>query len=324
MSTILQWKICVTVLHAVAISSASFRVAYRYRTRQLGLDEYVVAVPLVTDCLYVAVLWLRKVRPSAPALPSRLQIALAWLGFSCFIVVVWFSRVVLALSIARICPVGHLARRISFGLAAVCACSMFVLATVRVQSCLRDRSWETSNTKFVSCPAPLNVAISAFCVDVASDLSLVAISIWILWRVRLPRSQRHLVLAVFSASIWTTLATTTYMLSVYSPWNKSPDGPIIQRSMPHLQAAISLIVCNLSVVVAFFYRTLRKSGVPNTDSGEQTSPATMARTSDTGFLQATTPTSLVLTEISYNDLSVYASDTMDTSPQGSCRRQETY
>ncbi len=48
-----------SVLHGIAICSTCLRLEHRRRTRRLWWDDYATIVPLLTEGLNIAVLWLR-------------------------------------------------------------------------------------------------------------------------------------------------------------------------------------------------------------------------------------------------------------------------
>jgi len=70
----------------------------------------------------------------------------------------------------------------------------------------------------------------------------------LLWRVKLPRRQRRMLLCLFSANRFLCLASLAHLLAQWVGIRS------IQAVLANLQLAIFLIVCNLLVVVTYVYR----------------------------------------------------------------------
>lgn len=105
-----------------------------------------------------------------------------------------------------------------------------------------------------------------------------------LWDVRLPAHERRLIRALFSASILTTLVSVVHTLFVIGPthllegvsanlevcvisWHAFQTTDVLS------QAAVSLIVCNLLVVVTFLYRVCLRRWNSDTDESYISSTA---------------------------------------------------
>lgn len=105
--------------------------------------------------------------------------------------------------------------------------------------------------------------------DFVSDVVLVVLPLRLMWNLQLPTRQRRLLIALFSASMIITLISIVHAVFVIGPAGfleaMSANIQVVAcRKLAHLdscphhilsiQIAVSLMVCNLAVVVRFFYR----------------------------------------------------------------------
>jgi len=87
--------------------------------------------------------------------------------------------------------------------------------------------------------------------DIISDALLVALPIRLLRNVNLPKNQRTLILSVFSTSVLITFICIVHIVFVIEP------AQSLQTITGQLEIALSLIVCNLLVIVTYFYGVFR-------------------------------------------------------------------
>ena len=118
-----------------------------------------------------------------------------------------------------------------------------------------------------------------------------------LWKVKLPQNLRRIIISAFSGSALTLITAIIFCIIGYNTnLNLGPDPNIIVRLASHLevrpsllhkvyiyqssnfQAAVSLAVANLLVLVSFFYRIFRQTrdleGTEPSISRKSPSPAT--------------------------------------------------
>ncbi|KZP14769.1 hypothetical protein FIBSPDRAFT_796357, partial [Athelia psychrophila] len=91
------------------------------------------------------------------------------------------------------------------------------------------------------------LAITQICLDVVADSLLVALAWGLLRNARLRKSPRRIIHILFSASILITMAGILNNIPIIEP-----DYAFAVITV-YLQPTVSLIVCNLPVVVTFFY-----------------------------------------------------------------------
>ncbi|KAJ3506967.1 hypothetical protein NLJ89_g6565 [Agrocybe chaxingu] len=94
--------------------------------------------------------------------------------------------------------------------------------------------------------------------DLVADVSLVALPLVMIWRMRLPTQQRRLILIVVSGSILTigTVVAFSVFCFIGTQSLDFTDDNILGAMMITLEDAVSLLVCNLFVIVTFFYRRI--------------------------------------------------------------------
>ncbi|KAJ8515694.1 hypothetical protein ONZ45_g6909 [Pleurotus djamor] len=92
--------------------------------------------------------------------------------------------------------------------------------------------------------------------DVIADCLLIAVPLISLWNVKMPPHLRRIVLWIFTASIITALTSVLYAAFLFYT-RPMYELRIYVAIMSHLESAISLVVCNLLVLVTSFYRRYR-------------------------------------------------------------------
>ncbi|KAF8806684.1 hypothetical protein BYT27DRAFT_6636398 [Phlegmacium glaucopus] len=253
---LLAWKISVTLLQFLAIGTTIFRLVRRWRSQRMWWDDYVVCIPVALDCLYVTVLWIKfqhkVVKPNA-TLDSF------WFNAFLYYSVLWPVRVSLALTLARIFPPRHRARQYSIGFAisfviAYIGSLAFIMVTcrsatawyrIRLEYCLK-----TKNGMY-----PGNVSI--LILDALSDILLISLPLYVLWHIKLPISQRRLILSLFSSSVLSLFGTLAVLVVWYGGMSPGPDYGIITTMVAYMETGLSLLACNLLVVVTAFYQYWR-------------------------------------------------------------------
>lgn len=132
-------------------------------------------------------------------------------------------------------------KRITYLIAASFACMWAGVVAQKITIC-----------EFHSCSVGKSLALSLLITDVIADFSLVAAPLH-LWRnVGLSRSRKILVLSAFGASFLITVITIPHSIILLKTRNT------VTLIFTHVKTAVSLIICNLLVIVTFAYRTFWK------------------------------------------------------------------
>ncbi|KDR80807.1 hypothetical protein GALMADRAFT_61085, partial [Galerina marginata CBS 339.88] len=270
--------VIVTLLHIVAISLTLFRLHYRKRTRRLWWDDYTAGFATFMDFGYLPMLWLSYTPPGSVLNSHKFTIVKYWVSFILFLVVVWCTRVSIALALARVFPPGENTRRFAIGLAIFFA-SLYIAVTARFVVVCSKQMAEPGRSTDIPCNWSTDFRFLHTIGNLFSDTLLVATPLYKLWRVRLPRSQRRLILAGFAASALTTIPSIACSVFLFAPTNWGPGTQYLRIVLGHFVAGISLTACNLLVVITYIYNVLRAR--EDQEPTISTPPETTERTHNT-------------------------------------------
>lgn len=163
------------------------------------------------------------------------------------------TRISLALAIARIFPPKEATRRFAVGLALLSTVFCLVIVTQSAVICAHQPAlvsgpdaacqWPDSLRTLVvvgtwiflaTDPRGLTVVLA----NIFSDSLLVATPLYKLWRVRLPRKQRRLILSGFTASALTTSATVACAVFQFAPERLEPGKTILRGKLSYLEVSV--------------------------------------------------------------------------------------
>ncbi|KAF8161390.1 hypothetical protein B0H34DRAFT_378550 [Crassisporium funariophilum] len=274
---LLAWQISLTLLHTAPIGFTLVRLAHHWRLGRLWWDDYVVCIPLLADCVYILQIWLKYRNGLEASRGPEFQNVFysVYIALSLFFTVIWTSRISLALSIARIFPPNHRARKFAFLLVTTFTLTYIIFFLTATLTCRASHSvWFTLNLsnctrlpsgRLIGSMPSINPVYLA--VDFAADAVLIITPSIMLWKVKLPVKERRLVLVLFSSSILTLLSAIPYALIWFFGVRLPPDSQLVLYTMiPLFETAFSLLVCNLTIVTMLFYRTLNRPSSPSSPS----------------------------------------------------------
>ncbi|KAG1752805.1 hypothetical protein EDB19DRAFT_967543 [Suillus lakei] len=222
-----------SVSHSIAILCTIFRLVYRGWTRYFWWEDVWAAFALITDVFCLVCIWLDKRVTS-------------WILAIAFTSVLWAARMSIIFSVIHI--VNHsgckIHKQITYLIAVSFACMWVALVVQKINQC-----------QFHSCQMAESVALSHLITDIIADASLVAAPLH-LWRnVGLSRSRKILVLSTFGTSLLITAVTIPHSIILLKVHNTTT------LIFAHVKAALSLIICNLLVIVTYLYRVCSKDTV---------------------------------------------------------------
>ncbi|KAF9563024.1 hypothetical protein CPC08DRAFT_346479 [Agrocybe pediades] len=267
---LLTWKICISPLQALAISSTLLRLFHRWRIGKMWWDDWLAVFPLTIQCIFTVFMWFAR-----PGASPNAEFPLSSGAYRVqALSIIWGSRMSLALSVARIFPPNHGSRRFAVGLMVVSLSVYLCSLLVWTFSCRQPyRSWY--NTPFSECMnSKLFVMTTAFAMGIACDLILAVMPLVMLRKIRLRRIHRRLVLALLSSSLLTMLGMCGMLAAWF--WQERLGEAYLQvfHLLGHGQAALSLLVCNLLVVAMLFYRLIRRGSNHQEEDCHKTSRPT--------------------------------------------------
>ncbi|KAF9002137.1 hypothetical protein BDQ17DRAFT_1484314 [Cyathus striatus] len=212
----LPWKISMTIVHAVAIATACFRIEYRRRSRRLWWDDYAAAVPPVSECITVGVLWLRlrHFSDEEDVQLRQLKINLRFTNAVSFHTTLWWPRISMALALVRITPEWSKFRLITLSAAPTIFVIWAAFVVLCTLPCALNTVWENANTDVL----------------------------------------RHLIRVVFSTSLLTLVVTVVILITIYAGVIDGPGASVVWATVVQTEEALSVIASNLTVLISWGYK----------------------------------------------------------------------
>jgi len=146
------------------------------------------------------------------------------------------------LSIARIFPEKSICRKFSFGLSIAFFLSYVAVILGTALACKStEGAWYDLNFKRKSClkqPGGRVVAwLSTVALDFSADILLVVTPLVMLWKVKLPKKERRLILALFASSVVSLLSSITFMVIWFFTVDQGVDSLILVSMFGLLQVS---------------------------------------------------------------------------------------
>ncbi|KAG0707944.1 hypothetical protein DFH29DRAFT_778079, partial [Suillus ampliporus] len=221
--------------HGVAIACTVLRLSYRYHVARLWWEDMWATISLAFDLICFACALLE--RPPAPdgtlSVPNRVF----WLLSISFPCVLWSARASILCSLIRVANPEGCLRYVTSGTGISFAFMWMGIVAQRIYVCEHH-----------ACRAPNYVAILQLITDIFSDGMLVALPLLVFRRIKLHKNRKTLILLSFAAALLITVVTILHSAILFGP---SSTGIIV---IGHVKAAVSLIVCDLLVLVTLVYR----------------------------------------------------------------------
>ncbi|KZP12827.1 hypothetical protein FIBSPDRAFT_961137 [Athelia psychrophila] len=250
-SLLLSAQVVSTVFPCLAISITAFRLVIQYRRSQLWWEDLWAAVAMACIIGVVSAYWWFSIIVAKPHPDISSFVVAWWLSTSTFTCALWAARMSLTFSIIRISHPASRLRIVANLTAGLFACCFTSQIIQKVYICKDVKSW--MNNTAHGCDIGNGVGIAEICMDAVSDFLLMAIASRLLRDARQLKSQRKLIRGLFSASILTTVFSVVHIVFVIQA-----EVLLAIIMTGHLEVSISLIVCNLPVVVTCFYRRFRR------------------------------------------------------------------
>ncbi|KZO92781.1 hypothetical protein CALVIDRAFT_567081 [Calocera viscosa TUFC12733] len=250
MSTLTVFTVQVAIIapSAIAWIVTTIRLIDRKVYRRLWLDDVFAVLSMISLILVFAAFWARN----APAFPESRSLRLGLyfvdaLGFSS---AVWMARYSILFTVVRVAPTIN-ARKLLFGVAGAFGVCYVVLFAQVFWRCLTDPEEWMEDVWNTQCPLGRDVAIAQLITDILSDLTLISIPVYLLQRTRIAEGPRMRLMAVFAASIFTTLTSLVHASFILR------DDPTSEALLAFIEMSVSLLVCNLAVIVPLVIRYLK-------------------------------------------------------------------
>ncbi|KAG2068159.1 hypothetical protein BDR04DRAFT_1025205, partial [Suillus decipiens] len=278
-------KVVALVLHSIAILCTIFRLAYRGWMHHLWWEDAWAAFSLIGDVVCLVCIWVDSWL--SPLSNGAFRNSLSDFIFPTH----WYraARMSIIFSIIRITnhPSLKIHRQIAYLIAVSFACTWVALLAHRITMCALH-----------SCNMSNSLALSLLITDVTSDISLVAAPLY-LWRnVGLSRSTKKLVLSAFGASLLNTVVTIPHCIIILKVHKIGETIIVVAHS------ALSLIICDLLVIVTFMYRVFWKETFDLDQSCEVFTSVVLMQTTcttNTGTLPTSTETEAIVIKENMED-----------------------
>ncbi|KAF9231378.1 hypothetical protein BU15DRAFT_56200 [Melanogaster broomeanus] len=260
-----------SVFQVLGLVLTAFRIYFRIRIGRFWWEDGWAAVLLLLGTIWMIAEWVFLLTTGSTS------IAFSWTYSITFTSIVAAGRMSILFSIIRIIHGNPRLKKFTYLCATFFAACWIILIVEKVWQCATDRSWEhvpvSSGKPF--CSVKDRISIFQFATDCLATLILVVLPLRMLWKVRLPRCQRRMILSIFTSSIVLAFAalfhTLGQVLNIY----------IVMIAGINVEVAASTIVCNLLVVVTYSYRfLLQDSGSSgSTEDAAEDNPASANLTS---------------------------------------------
>ncbi|TFK55487.1 hypothetical protein OE88DRAFT_1621618, partial [Heliocybe sulcata] len=225
------------VLPLFAILVTLFRLSIRASRRQLWWDDFWAMAAVLSFVLFMTAMELHF-RPYSHTTRIALYYMCAVLLRSC-------SKLSILLTTIRLTTPGPY--RTWLVRAACCFAVAWAILFAQVfWVCERQPGWK--DTPQPQCDLGRDVAIAQVITDVMTDAILIATPLKLIWRVKVTRPQKIRIMLVFCSTI---IATA---VSLYHAYAILRFGGFEEARAAVIQDGVSLLVADISVVVAFFAR----------------------------------------------------------------------
>ncbi|KZP12828.1 hypothetical protein FIBSPDRAFT_1049864 [Athelia psychrophila] len=240
-----------TAFPCLAITITAFRLIIQYRRSQLWWEDLWAAVAMTCmTAVVTAYSWFNIV--VAKPHPNKYTFMISWWLHNLAITSgMWAARMSLTFSIIRISHPASGLRIVANLTAGLFACCFATQIIQKLYICRDVKSWMNNATQ--GCEVGKGFAITEICMAVVADFLLMAMASRLLRDARQLKSQRKLIRCLFSASILATVFSIVHIITVIRV-----EAILLIMLAGHLEVSIALIVCNLPVVVTWFYRHFKR------------------------------------------------------------------
>ncbi|KAF5363152.1 hypothetical protein D9758_008365 [Tetrapyrgos nigripes] len=242
LSAIRVLRVAATITHSIALISTSYRLFYRLRRRRFSWDDGWAFMAFLADIFTLVTLWI----------------------FAYLNVNFRFARLSLASTLLSMLPKGRVrkASLLSIVLFTLFWASLYGWKVSVCEDDDDDYGSSLETTLYEFCDAGKVAGALEIVADTASCVCLILTGAYILWHMKLHSKERQMIVFMFSGTIFTAMAALARSYSILS------TEDTLEAFTGHFEAAISLIVCNVVVVMAGIYGMLyqsRDSSEPPTD-----------------------------------------------------------
>ncbi|EIM92700.1 uncharacterized protein STEHIDRAFT_107124 [Stereum hirsutum FP-91666 SS1] len=212
-------------------------------------DDAFAAISLVLTIVLIVAVWIRTDTPDVGPLhqPAHTRIIAYWLANISFTLTLWAARLSMLTALIRIIPVQFRLHQLAKWSAGLFVAFVIALLAQKIPRCIRTAPQWTVLAK-PQCHLGIDVGILELCTDIVGDIILIIIPLRLLWGLSVSRTRYRLLMAIFCASVFTTIVSVIHGVFVLGP------SGLLEAITANVEAAVSVIVSNLALLVTAIYR----------------------------------------------------------------------
>ncbi|KIK74959.1 hypothetical protein PAXRUDRAFT_100597, partial [Paxillus rubicundulus Ve08.2h10] len=180
-----------SVFQVLGLILTAFRIYFRLKIGRFWWEDAWAALSLLLGSVWMIAEWTLLLTN------GLVSIVGSWTYSITFICIITTVRMSILLSITRIIPESSRLRKFTHVCAAFFAACWVILIIATILQCI-DPSWHhvpiQSGKPF--CQMKLQISIFEFSTDCVAVLILVVLPLCMLWKVKLPRRQRRMILSI--------------------------------------------------------------------------------------------------------------------------------
>ncbi|KAF9554779.1 hypothetical protein CPC08DRAFT_766457 [Agrocybe pediades] len=264
-------SILIFIFHAVAIPSTVLRLLYRSKSKRLWWDDFWAGVALVGEIIMIVIYMVTLngnigKNPPPPGKRPKTWEVRRWLILVSYAVTLWTARLTVAVTIVRLLQQGR-GRRVAKGVSFLFVFFLVGIILQKIAVCIPKPG---GGGQWCSTPKVygLSTGITELITDIAADVWLIGAPAYILLRMKMNRSHKRLIVAIFLCGIFTSLASISHVVFLFL------NSSLWMGFTGHLQVAIAIVVSNLVVLVTYMYQAFRqrsRNELEDNSTGEEES-----------------------------------------------------
>ncbi|PPR02312.1 hypothetical protein CVT24_011650 [Panaeolus cyanescens] len=231
-----------SAFEAIAIISTILRLWYRIRIHRFWWDDvWALLATLFSIVPYVLfVIVLVNIRLLLLSLPLAIFFRLGSLTF--YTAALWSAKISLAVTLVRLgTRTFETVAKIMTVIFGMCGIALIIQ---KIFIC------GTNLKQLPTCHVPLYTGYLELTLDLLGDVWLIGAPFFMLYKMKLPRQHHRLISAIFACGLFATIASVVHGYYVIK------DETTLMIILGQIQVALSIVSCNLLVLVTYVYRRM--------------------------------------------------------------------
>ncbi|KAG9309650.1 hypothetical protein JVU11DRAFT_10314 [Chiua virens] len=238
-----------SIVEGLAMLVTLLRLMFRLKIGRFGWEDMWAALVFVFGTTFIV-----SQLVSFDSAKYETEFISNWIATSAFTCAVWAVRMSLLYSVIRITSPLSTLHKLATIIAFLFFLCWAILIALKIWWCVDDtKSMLIFGSLRPMCFLPSQITIFEMISHWISVVILVILSFKLLWRVKLPRRQRRMILSLFSSTLIICLFSLFHAVCELLPFKH------IRFVAFELEVASTLMVCDLLVVVTYIYRVILSS-----------------------------------------------------------------